>query len=111
MLLYHMYFMAQYVFILLWLVWFFAQDCYGSLSQMLYVASIYIRYVDGASCTSWIIASATWVIFSSTNEFVGLGGLFLGPATNNVVEYEAVIALLTQAFALGIHCLVVHLDS
>jgi ribonuclease HI len=70
-----------------------------------------VRYADGASLSSQNIASASWVIFSSTNEFVGSGGLFLGPATNNVAEYEAAIALLTQAFALGICRLVVQLDS
>ena len=78
---------------------------------MLFVPLIYIRYADGASHPSQNIASTAWFIFSYTNEFVGSGGLFLGPATNNVVEYEAVIALLTQASALGIRCLVVRLDS
>ena len=75
------------------------------------IPSIYIRYVDGSSRTSHNIASATWVIFFSTKEFVGSSGLFLGPATNNVAEYEAVIALLTQSSTLGICCLVVWLNS
>jgi ribonuclease HI len=75
------------------------------------VPSLYIGYADGASCPSQNIASTGWVIFSSTNKFVRLGGLFLGPTTNNVVKYEAVIALLNQASALGIHHLVVRLDS
>ena len=78
---------------------------------MLIVPSIYIGYADGASHSSHNISSAAWVIFSSTNEFIGSGGLFLGPATNNVVEYEAVVALLTHASALGIRHLVVRLDS
>ena len=38
------------------------------------------------------------------------GGIFLSRATNNIVEYEVVIALMTNAFALGIHSLVVRLD-
>jgi ribonuclease HI len=75
------------------------------------VPSLYIEYADGASRPSQNIASATWVIFSFTNAFVGSGGLFQGPATNNVAEYEVVISLLTQAYALGIHCLMVQLDS
>ena len=73
--------------------------------------SLYIGFADGASRPSQNIASAAWVIFSSTNEFVGSGGLFLGPATNKVAEYEAVIALLTQDSTLGIHHFVVRLDS
>ena len=39
------------------------------------------------------------------------GGIFLGHATNNLVEYEAVIALMTNASALEIRSLVVRLDS
>ena len=66
------------------------------------MTSLYIGYADGVSRPSQNIASVAWVIFSSTNEFVGSGGLFLGPTTNNVAEYEAVIALLNQSFALGI---------
>lgn len=75
------------------------------------IPSTYIGYADGASRSSRSIASAAWVIFSSTNEFVGSGGIFLGPVTNNFAEYEVVIALLSEASALGIHCLVVQLDS
>lgn len=39
------------------------------------------------------------------------GGIFLGRATNNLAEYEAVIALMTNASALGIRSLVIRLDS
>lgn len=49
--------------------------------------------------------------FSSTNDFVGSGCIFLGPASNNLVEYEAVLALLFEASTLGIRHLVVQLDS
>ena len=38
-------------------------------------------------------------------------GAFLGHATNNLAEYEAVITLMTNASALGIRSLVVQLDS
>lgn len=37
--------------------------------------------------------------------------MLLGYATNNLAEYEAVIALMTNASALGIHSLVVRVDS
>ena len=75
------------------------------------VPSTYIGYADGASRSSQNIASTAWVIVSSTNEFVGWGGIFSGLATNNIVEYEAFIPLLFEAYTLGIHSLVVRLDS
>ena len=56
-------------------------------------------------------ASAAYVIFSPCIEFLDSRGIFLGRATNNLAEYEVVIALMTNAFALGIRSLVVRLDS
>ena len=44
-------------------------------------------------------------------ELVGSGGLFLGPKTNNIVEYIAVIKLLSKESSLGTRCLVFRLDS
>ena len=75
------------------------------------VPSTYIVYANGASCNSQNIASAIWVIFSSKNKFVGSGGVFSGPTTNNLAKYEAVIKLLSESSTLGIHHLVVRLDS
>ena len=71
----------------------------------------YIGYVDGTNRCSRHTASAAWVIFNTNNEFVDAGGIFLGHATNNLAEYEAVIALMTNASTLGICSLVVRLDS
>ena len=71
----------------------------------------HIRYADGMNRCSRNVASATWVIFNPSNEFLDVGGIFLGRTTNNLVEYEAVIALMTNASALGIRSLVVRLDS
>ena len=71
----------------------------------------YIGYVDGTNRCSRHAASVAWVIFNPSNEFVDAGGIFLGYATNNLAEYEAVIALMTNTSALGIHSLVVRLDS
>lgn len=70
----------------------------------------YIGYTDGANKSSQNVASTAWVIFNSSNEFLDSGGIFLGHATNNLVEYEAVIALMTNASTLGIRSLVVRLD-
>ena len=71
----------------------------------------YIGYADDANRISRHAASAAWVIFNQNNEFVNAGGIFLGRATNNLAEYEAVISLMTNASALGIRSLVVRLDS
>jgi ribonuclease HI len=57
------------------------------------------------------ISSSTWVIFSPTDQLVSSGGICLGPATNNVVEYSVVIELMSKSISLNIHRLVVHLDS
>ena len=71
----------------------------------------YIGYADGMNRSSQHAASAAWVIFNSSNEFIDVGGIFLGHATNNLAEYEAVIALMSNASTLGICSLVVQLDS
>jgi ribonuclease HI len=46
-----------------------------------------------------------------TNELISLHGVFLGLATNNIIEYSEVIELLTDVVSLGIHHLLVQLDS
>ena len=71
----------------------------------------YIGYVDGANRSSQNVTSTVWVIFNPSNEFLDSRGIFLGHATNNIVEYEAIITLMTNAYALGIHSFVVQLDS
>lgn len=78
---------------------------------MLTIPSTYIGYEDAASRYSWNISCTSWVIFSPTNELVGSRGIFLGPTTNNTLEYSATIKLLNEASTLGIHHLVVRLDS
>ena len=71
----------------------------------------YIRYVDGMNRSSQNVASAAWVIFNPSNEFLDSEGIFLGRATNNLVDYEVVIALMTNASSLGIRSLVIRLYS
>jgi hypothetical protein len=78
--------------------------------QMSSIPQFYLGYVDGANRSSCHAASAAWVIFNPSNEFVDAGGIFIGHATNNLVEYEAVISLMTNASALGIRSLVIRLD-
>ena len=71
----------------------------------------YIGFVDGAIHSTWNLASAAWAIYTPTNELVSLQGVCLGCATNNIAEYNTVIELLVDAISLGIHHLVVRLDS
>ena len=75
--------------------------------QMSSIPQFYLDYTDGANRSSRHAASAAWVIFNPSNEFIDAGGIFLDRATNNLVEYEAVIALMTNASALGIRSLVI----
>ena len=74
------------------------------------IPPFHIGYPDRANWSLRNIASTSWVIFSPKNEFLDSGGIFLGHATNNIVEYEVVIALMINASALGIRSLVIRLD-
>jgi hypothetical protein len=71
------------------------------------IPPFHIGYVDDANRSSHNVTSATWVIFSLSNEFLDSWAIFLDRASNNIVEYEVVIALMTNAYALGIRFLVV----
>ena len=79
--------------------------------QKLTSTLVYISFVNGANHNTQNLTSITWVIFSPTYALVSLGGICLSPTTNNVVEYSAIIKLLSKSIALGIHKLVVRLDS
>ena len=71
----------------------------------------HIRYADGANRCSQNAAYAAWVILNPINEFLDSGGIFLSCFTNNLAEYEVVIAFMTNRSTLGIHSLVVQLHS
>ena len=62
----------------------------------------FIGFADGASRHTCNLASATWVIYSPSGQLVSSGGTCLGPASNNVAKYRAVIELLWDAFSHGI---------
>ena len=73
--------------------------------------SIYIGYEDGASRHTRNLASTTWVIYLPSGQLLSSRGSCLGPATNNLAEYSAVIELLVDAIHHGIDHLIVRLDS
>ena len=58
--------------------------------------------MDGASRHTCNPTSATWVIYSPSGQLVAYGGAFLGPTTNNVAEYMAVIKLIWDVSLRGI---------
>lgn len=66
---------------------------------------------DGASRFSQNLALAAWAIFTPLHTLVLLNDVCIGFATNNLVEYDAVIGLLVDALAHHILHLHVHLDS
>ena len=74
-------------------------------------SSIYIGFVDGASCHTQHSASTTWVIYTPTGQVLSSGGVCLWPSSNNVVEYSAIIELLRDAISHGVLPLEVRLDS
>ena len=62
----------------------------------------FVGFVDGASHHTCNLALAAWVIYSPSGQLVASRGACLGPATNHVVEYRAVIELLWDALSRGI---------
>ena len=72
---------------------------------------VYTRFVDGASHHSLNLASATWVIYEAPSQLLSFGSTCLGPSTNIITEYSAIVKLLLDAISHRIQCLVVHLDS
>jgi ribonuclease HI len=72
---------------------------------------VYVGFTDGASHHTWNLAFTSWVIYSPEGLSVSLGGVCLGPSTNNVAEYNTIIELLRDAISHGIRSIEVHLDS
>lgn len=62
----------------------------------------YYVFVDGASRQTRNLALAAWVIYSPSDKLIISGGRCLGPATNNVTEYQATIGLMIEALSNGI---------
>ena len=62
-------------------------------------SEMYVGFADGASHHTCNLASAVWVIYSPSRQLVAAGGACLGPTSNNVAEYRAVIELLWDALS------------
>ena len=68
-------------------------------------------FADGASRHTRSLASAAWVLHYPSGQLLVSRGVCIGPASNNVAEYNAVIYLLSEEISLGVDSLVVFLDS
>ena len=68
-------------------------------------------FTDGAYSHTLNLALAAWVLYSSAEYLVSSRVVCIGPTTNNIVEYEAVIGLPTEATSQGDRDLVVLMDS
>ena len=71
----------------------------------------YYGFTGGASWHTCNLALTTWILYSPTDELVNLRGVCLVSATNNIVEYQAVIGLLADSFSQRVKQLIVYLDS
>ena len=67
------------------------------LYHVLVMQMDFYDFTDGACCHTLNLASAAWVLYSSFKYLVSSGVSCIGPATNNITEYQAVIGMLTEA--------------
>lgn len=88
---------------------FFYLPCVPLSLQML--SRHYVGFSDGSCRSTQNLSFIAWALFAHDGELIDLQGKCLGRTTNNIVEYNAVIELLSNAVALGIRDLVVKLDS
>ena len=80
--------------------------CFGYADRMAFYG-----FLDGACCHTLNLTSAAWVLYSLANDLVSSKAGCIASATNNIVEYQAVIGLLTEASSHHIHDLVVFMES
>lgn len=68
-------------------------------------------YSDGGARGNPGPAAGAYLILTETGEVLKTQSIFLGKRTNNQAEYEALIAALEAAMALGTQEVMCHLDS
>ena len=71
----------------------------------------YIVFTDGAFRSTQNLSSAALDIYDPHGELIDIQGICLGQTTNNIIEYSAVIKLLSEAIPLCIKDLVINFDS
>ena len=70
-----------------------------------------IDFPGGVNRYTLNLALAAWVLYSPTCDLVSSRGACLGPSTNNIAKYHAVIGLLTKSLANDVRDIRVYLDS
>ena len=90
---------------------FLISTLFGLLCQVLMDDLVYFGFADGASRHTRNLAYAAWVLYYPTGQLMISRGVCIGPTSNNMAEYTAVINLLCEAISYGIDLLVVYLDS
>ena len=80
--------------------------CFGRTDNM-----DFYGFIDGACHHTLNLASTTQVLYSPVDDLVSLGAVCIGPATNNIINYQAVIGILTEASSQDVQDLVVLMDS
>ena len=75
----------------------FEFSVYICLYHVLVMHMAFYGFAHGAFRHTLNLALDAWVLYSSAEDLVSLGAVFIGPLTNNIVEYEVVISILTEA--------------
>ena len=81
------------------------------LYHFLVMQMAFYSFADGSCQHTLNLASAAWVLYSPPEYLVSSGAVFLGPSTNNIAKYEAVISVLAEAASQDVHDLVFFMDS
>ena len=78
---------------------------------MLNILESFVGYADEASHSTQNLSSAAWAIFTPSGELVSFRGICIGRSTKNIAKYNLLIELLSDAISLGIHQIMIRLDS
>jgi hypothetical protein len=78
---------------------------------MLTFVSYHIEFANGASHLTQNLSYGAWALWSPSYNILHFSGIFLGPVTNNEVEYDVVIKLLVDNITFHTHDYSVHVDS
>ena len=81
------------------------------LYHVLVIQMAFYGFANGACHHTLNLSLAAWVLYSPAEYLVSSGTVCLGPTTNNIIEYEAVIGILTEASSQYVHDLVVLMES
>ena len=71
----------------------------------------FCSFADGDYHHTLNLASISWVLYSLAYDLVSSRAVCIGPATNNIIEYRAVIGLRTESSSQDVRNLVVLMDS